>query len=185
MTAVILIVVLGTIGIVGIIGLFYMQAPRRVMKETATEIDRGAVVFQEGEFPRFPPHKRGEELSREQFAALMIDDHATDLARKALQESANDAHVSWLLYTEDLTDRNGILEGHFTLPYEVRSGHSMHGSSINIRCEFANDGRDSLLKVRRGDWIVVQGKLSFDGQNSTIRDARVVDDSTAPLAESP
>lgn len=183
--AVVLMVVLTGVGIFGVIGMFFMKASHNEAERPGIEISGNPIVFQEGSFPRFPPHKRGEVLSREQFAALMIDDNATALAQKALQESANGAVVNWLLNTNDITERNGTPEGRFSLPYEIRDGHSMRGSTISIRAEFSPEGRDSLLKVRRGDWVHVQGTLSFDGQKATITEARIVDESTPPLAESP
>ena len=145
----------------------------------------GTVVFQEGAIPRFQAHKSGEELTREHFVALMIDDHATELARKAFQETAHDTTVTWLLHTNDISEHKGALQGFFTLPYEIRHGHGSRGSSVSVNCEFAEESRDSLLNVRRGDWVVVQGKLSFDGHQAAIKEARVLDDNSPLQAERP
>lgn len=194
LTAVIVLVVLAIIGLIGLVGLIYMRAG--VSREYATELaeqvamteaaDRnGTIVFQDGAIPRFPPHKSGDELTREHFVALMLDEHATELARKSFEETARDTTVSWLLRTEDIFDSNGTLHGHFTLPYEIRHGHGMRGSSLTVNCEFQEESKDSLLNVRRGDWVVVQGTLSFDGHQAGIKEARIPDPSAPPQAERP
>jgi hypothetical protein len=194
LTAVIVLVVLAGVGLIGLVGLFYMRAggTREYATELAEQVamteaaDRaGTIVFQEGAIPRFPPHKSGDELTREQFVALMLDEHATDLARKSFEETARDTTVNWLLHTEDIFDSNGTLQGHFTLPYEIKHGRGMRGSSLTVNCEFQEESKDSLLNVRRGDWVVVQGTLSFAGQQASIKEARIVDGSAAPQAERP
>ena len=187
-----MLVVLAVIGLFGgVFSLFWLRTGHKSSAEarlahhgTAASRD-GTVVFQAGDIPRFPPHTRGEELTREQFVALTIDEHATKLARKALQESANGTTVSWLLRTEDIFDSNGTLHGHFTLPHEIREGRSTRGSAITVNCEFAGESRESLLKVRRGDWVVVRGTLSLDGREVAIKEARILDDSAPPQAERP
>lgn len=145
----------------------------------------GTVVFQQNAIPRFAPHQRGDELKREQFVALMIDDLATELARKEFQSSANGAFVSWLLRTEDLSERDGVPHGQFTLPYEIRFGHGSQSSSVALDCDFLPESKVGLLQIRRGDWVVVEGTLSFDGRKVSITDARIAGDETTPRAEAP
>ena len=194
LTALVVVVVIAALGFVGLFSLFFKRVSRG--REYAAEVSErvgltveagsaGTVVFQEGADIHFPPHQSGEELSREQFISLMIDDHATELARKAFQRTADGAAVKWMLQTQDISESNGKLEGRFSLPWEIRSAHGSRGSSVNLTCEFSEEGRDSLLKVRRGDWVVVEGRLSFDGHQSAILDARIFDESAPLRAERP
>ena len=196
LTAVILVIVLGGVGVVGIFALFYTRAAKvhEMAGEEATRIgmaaevaEEGTIVFQQNNIPRFPPHQEGQELTREQFVAHSIDSHATDLMRAEFAKTANGASVKWLLRTEDIRDRNEAIEGTFSLPYEIRHRHGMNGSSVNVSCTFIEENRDSLLKVRRGDWVLIQGKLSFNGHGNSARieEARILDDSTPPFAGSP
>ena len=145
----------------------------------------GTVVFQKDAVPQYAPHRRGEELKREHFVALMIDDLATELARKEMQKTANGAEVRWLLETGDIFDSDGVVHGQFTLPYEIVSGRSTRGSAVNLTCEFLPESKEELLMVRRGDWVIVEGKLSFDGRKAEITEARIVDEKTPPRAERP
>ena len=142
------------------------------------------VTFQRGAIPKFPPHKAGEEVKREQFVALMVDDLATELARKEFQRTADGATVRWLVETGDIFDSDGVVHGHFVLPYEIVSGNSMSGSAVNLNCEFLPESKDALLGIRRGDWVTVEGTLSFDGREAKITEAKIVTDQ-AETPESP
>lgn len=155
----------------------------RMRAAEVARMDR-AVLFPDGEIPDFPPHRRGEEVTREEFVALMIDDLATELARREFQKTADGAPVRWLLETRDISGGDGALRGNFTLPYWIVSGNRRQGSAVNLDCEFLPESRDALLRVRRGDWVVVEGRLSFDGRDAAITEARLVDD-MQPRAERP
>ena len=48
------------------------------------------------------------------------------------------------------------------------------GSSVTVQCEFGPEVRSHLLNLRRGDWITIEGQLSFDGSQPTIQNARIV-----------
>lgn len=141
----------------------------------------GTVVFQEGRLPTIAPHQAGKPVSREQFMALMIDGHATALAREAFLKSANQSPVKWRLHTSDISDHSGQLVGNFSLPYQIRSNNSSTNSSISIKCEFGEESRDRLLTIRCGDWVTVQGKLSLSGnsRSGVIQEARILDGSYA------
>lgn len=156
---------------------------QRAMEARKMLTDR-TVSFQRGAIPKFPPHREGEEVTREQFVALMVDDLATELARNEFQRTADGATVRWLLETREIQGGNGVIQGQFVLPYEIVSGNSMSGSAVSVRCEFAPASKDALLAVRRGDWVTVEGTLSFDGRDAKIMEAKIVEDNTAPV-ESP
>lgn len=127
------------------------------------------------------PHQAGKPVSREQFMALMIDEHATALARETFLKSADQSPVKWRLQTSDISDHKGQLTGNFSLPYQIHSNNSSTNSSISIKCEFAEESRDRLLTIRCGDWVTVQGKLGFsaNSRGGVIRDARILDGSYA------
>jgi hypothetical protein len=143
----------------------------------------GALVFQRDDLPRFPFPKKGEALSREQFVAFMIEDGTTDLAQKAFRDAVSEANVSWTLRTQNITERDGVIYGDFELPWEIHDRNSMSGSSISVRGEFTAESRDSLLELRRNDWVTVQGKLSFNGSSALLKDARLVSEALPTEAE--
>lgn len=196
LTAIIVLAVVAGFGILGLVGLFYMRVGKVQKMEHAIAAEehfsmvedgeeKGLIVFPRNAIPHFPAHKAGEELSREQFVAFRIDDRSTALARQSFQESVQNTTVEWLLRTGDIKDENGIMHGEFSLPYQLRDKHSRQGSSVNITVDFSGESRDRLLSIRRGDWVVVQGKLSVDQHHAAIREARIIDDSTPPQAERP
>jgi hypothetical protein len=157
----------------------------RMIEAREAQDRRGVVVFREGAIPAYEPHRRGEELTREQFVALMIDDFATELAREEFQKTSNGEQVSWLLRAEDISGNDGALHGDFTLPYEIVSDNRGRGSAVNVRCEFLPEHKDTLLKVRRQEWVTVEGKLSFDGRKASISEARIVEDEAPRRAGQP
>ena len=137
--------------------------------------------------PFSPPSSRRQALTREQFIVHSIDSNATDLMRAEFAKTANGTTVRWLLLTDDIRDQNNRIQGSFSIPYEIHRDHGMSGSSISVTCSFQDASRDSLLKVRRGDWVLIQGKLSFDGsgRSARIEEAVLLDENTPPFAESP
>jgi hypothetical protein len=157
----------------------------RMIEVREAEKRRGVVVFREGAIPAYEPHRRGEELTREQFVALMIDDFATELAREEFQRTSNGEQVRWLLRAEDVFGSEGTLYGDFTLPYEIVADNRGRGSAVHVRCEFLPEHKDTLLKVRREEWVTVEGKLLFDGRKATISEARIVEDGAPRRAGQP
>ena len=154
---------------------------QKTMIENARLDQDGTVVFRAGRLPVIAPHQAGTPVSREQFMALMIDQRATALARETFLKSADQSPVKWRLQTADISDHNGQLTGNFSLPYQIRSNNSSTTNSISIKCEFAEESRARLLSVRCGDWVTVQGKLSFpaNSRSGVIKDAWLLDGSYA------
>ena len=196
LVAIVLVIVLGIGGVVGVFFLFTAKVSRsheRAVGEAtrigmAAEVsEEGVVIFQRDSMPRFPPHKEGQALTREQFIVQSIDSNATDLMRAEFAKTANGTTVRWLLLTDDIRDQNNRIQGSFSIPYEIHRDHGMSGSSVSVTCSFQDASRDSLLKVRRGDWVLIQGKLSFDGsgRSARIEEAVLLDENTPPFAESP
>ena len=48
-------------------------------------------------------------------------------------------------------------------------------SSISIQVEFPPEAADDLMRVRRGQWLTVTGKLALEdrNRNARIKEARV------------
>ncbi|MDA0768497.1 MAG: hypothetical protein O3A92_16930 [Verrucomicrobia bacterium] len=174
--AIVLIIVLAVIGVAG---LFYLFTPKRsshAIFPTIKAEESTTLVFQEGAMPRFPFPQPGDTISREQFVAFKIDEDSTELSRESFRKVANRTKVRWNLQTRNVADRSGVLLGQFELPWEIRNGSSIKGSSAQVSAEFTDESRANLLKLRRGDWVVVAGELSFDGNSVSIKNARLPDD---------
>lgn len=185
--AIIAIIIIGGLVFVGLIAAIYKSKERSVVLAEETARARAAAVttlaFKEDELPRFPFPKVGEPISREQFVAHMIDDHATDLAKDSFREVASQATVTWKLRTHDIQERDGHITGEFDLPWEIRHHRSTRSSSVRVYCHFTEESRQGLLDLRRDDWVTITGNLSFDGNTPSIKDARL--QSNALPAEKP
>ena len=139
--------------------------------------EEGALVLQRDEFRKLPAPAAGEEITREHVLSYFIDQDATDLSREAFREVGEGASVSWLLQTDNISDRNGILHARFSLPWELREHNSTSSSAIHLDAEFGEESRADLIKLRRGDWVTVAGTLSFErGNTAVIKGARLVGD---------
>ncbi len=149
---------------------------------SATGDARDQIVFTEANRPKMSVPRPGEEVTREQFAAYMIDDAATELARESFRKVTDQAEIRWNLRLKQIADRNGKLHGEFELPWMIRHGHGSSSSSFNINVWFDEAGRDALLKLRRGDWVTVEGRLSYVKGNHAIEGALIGD---AEVAEKP
>jgi hypothetical protein len=121
----------------------------------------------------------GDELSREQYIANAVDEHATDLMRKQFAQKANGMQVKWLLQVVDVSapDSNGTIRAALSMPYRISRGSGWGGSSVSVRAEFAEDAVDALMKVRREQWVTVAGELQMDSDGRGVRllGARVVE----------
>ncbi|MCF7676274.1 MAG: hypothetical protein K9N23_09685 [Akkermansiaceae bacterium] len=189
LTAVVIAAVAALLVLIAVFGLVFSarstaareMTEQKAIAANARHAQDGTVVFQAGRLPTIAPHQAGKPVSREQFMALMIDEHATALARETFLKSADQSPVKWRLHTSDISDHEGQLTGNFSLPYQIRSNKSSTGSSISIKCEFAEESRDRLLAIRCGDWVTVQGKLSFsaNSRSGVIKEARILDGSYA------
>jgi hypothetical protein len=151
----------------------------RGAEETIVTED-GSVVFQGQEFPRFSPSDIGGELSAEHFIAIMENENSTQLTLQTFREAADGAAVNWRLRLDQLSASDGDeVEGRFTLPYRLvhRTRSSMHsrGSEISVTCRFSVQNLERLLALRKGDWVRVQGHISFDGHGVKINEARLAE----------
>jgi hypothetical protein len=165
---IILVIVLGILGVAGVFYLFNAKRSSHAVLPSMRAEESTTLVFQEGAIPRFPFPQPGDTISREHFVAFMIDEAATELSKESFRKVANQAKVRWNLQTRNVADRGGVLLGQFELPWEIRNGSSINGSSAQVSA--------NLLKLRRGDWVVVAGELSFDGNSASIKNARLADD---------
>ena len=141
-----------------------------------------SMVFTEANRPKMSVPAPGEPVTLNLFAAFMIDEYATELAKDSFRKVADKAEVSWKMRLTQITDRNGSLRGEFDVPWQISSGNHTSGSSFGVGVKFDEAGRDALLKLRRGDWVTVEGRLSFAGGQATIESAMVAG---AALAEKP
>jgi hypothetical protein len=173
---IILVIVLGILGVAGVFYLFNAKRSSHAVFPSMRAEESTTLVFQEGAIPRFPFPQPGDTISREHFVAFMIDEAATELSKESFRKVANQAKVRWNLQTRNVADRGGVLLGQFELPWEIRNGSSINGSSAQVSAEFTDESRANLLKLRRGDWVVVAGELSFDGNSASIKNARLADD---------
>jgi len=149
----------------------------------ASEADRNSetVVIDAADIPRLA-YRHGEKLSREQFVAIMSDANATDLMRETFRKAAEGATVTWKLRADNITERSGKLTGSFQIPWEIQFKDYGQSSNITLNCEFTEQSRPDLLRVRRNDWVTVQGKLTFKNGPPAIKEARIGDN---PSAEAP
>ena len=110
-------------------------------------------------------------MSREHFVAVMADDAATDLMRKQFAEKANGMRVKWLLRVVDVAaaDSNGAIKASLTMPYRITQGNGWSGSSVSVRAEFGPDAVDDLMKIRRGQWVTVEGELAIESNGRGAR----------------
>ena len=143
------------------------------------------VVFQGDQFPAMPGLEPGAVITREQFVTHTMDSDATELSKSTFRKIADQATVTWLLQTVDISEKDGKIVGQFQLPWEIREGRSSHGSSLSLRCEFSEHNRGSLIHLRRGDWIKVTGTLTFNGSTAVIKEASVPASGTILPAEHP
>ena len=186
--AAIVLIVLALIG--GAVSLLFWNT-KRVEFEESAEVARserpaslfaedggseeGALVLQRDELRKLPAPTAGEEITREHVLSYFIDQDATDLSREAFREVGEGAAVSWLLQTDNISDRNGVLHARFSLPWQLREHNSTTSSTIHLDAEFGEESRADLIKLRRGDWVTVAGTLSFESGNTVvIKGARLV-----------
>ncbi|MGE9270447.1 MAG: hypothetical protein ACQKBU_06560 [Verrucomicrobiales bacterium] len=138
-------------------------------------VEEGRLIFDESHWPVFPPLEEGEAVSRDRFLISMIDRSATELARETFLERADGALVEWSLKLVNLRKSGGSLEGTFEIGYGLRRGSARSFNQLQIEVIFAADQHDELLRLRKGDWVTIQGELSLpDRGNPVIRKARVV-----------
>ena len=170
---------------IGLFRAFFLSPSRVDHPSTVESVEGGPVVFQSGDLPRFPPHKSGQPVSREQYLTIMMDESATELARTTFRKSANESWVNWLLKADDIAERNGKTIGKFSLPYQIQHGGGFRGSSLYVTVEFDDNDSDRLLQVRRGDWVHVEGELNFDKDSTLIKRASIKEGPEIQHAEKP
>lgn len=130
---------------------------------------REAVELSEAQLREIPPFTRGGTLSREQLIAHSNDDRATKLSRESFTRDTEGLTVAWSMMTQDISETEQGIRGSFEIPYKIRRGNSTRGSSIQVRAEFPNSARDELITLRRGDWVIIEGKLNYQGEQSPVR----------------
>lgn len=135
--------------------------------------DGGAVVLNRSYLATTKLPKPGEDITREHFVAFMIAPDTTELTKQAFRRVANEATVTWLLQTENITEKDGAPRGSFYLSWQIRDGTSTTSSTLGIEAEFTEDSREALLGVRRGDLVEVTGDLRFSGDNPVLKNARL------------
>ena len=173
------------------VGLWYMSASNKsvaardeaIARAEAIEhayglrgSDEGVVVMEKGEVPDLTVPKAGEEITREHIVLFLTSYNATNLTKEAFRKVASEASVKWLLRTDNVFEKNGVLRARFWIPWEIRSNNSSSSSSIQVEAYFAEESRADLLTLSRDEWVTVEGDLSFDADTPTIKNARIVDE---------
>lgn len=125
--------------------------------------------------PLGEPLVAGETVGRETFLRFQQDGRITRLAKDAFNQAAQGAQVTWDLQVGELTSRDGSIVGDFHLPYTAKIVDSVTTSGrLSIRAEFTADQTPSLLTLRREDWVRVAGTLDLSNGETTIREAKVI-----------
>jgi len=133
----------------------------------AVEIDFSA--------PLGAPLVAGEAVGREIFLRFQQDGRITRLAKDSFNQAAQGAQVTWDLQVGELTSRDGSVAGELHLPYTAKVADSVTTSGrLSIRAEFTADQTPALLTLRRDDWVRVGGTLDLSNGQTTIREAKVV-----------
>lgn len=136
----------------------------------------GRLLYDESDWPVFEPLQPGDAVSRDHYLISTIDKTATELARESFRQRADGAPVEWKMKLSDVRSGSGDeLVAEFTISYGIR--HVNGGGSysqLKVVAVFDEDQRESLLKLRRGNWVTVNGKLSLTGNQPRIMDAKVV-----------
>ena len=124
--------------------------------------------------PLGTPLRPGDTVNRETLLRFEQDPGITDLAKEAFAKAAQGAQVSWDLQLGNLTPRQEGPIGTFQIPYTANLGNaSTRGGTLQVRVEFAGTD-DSLLSLRRDDWVRVAGTLDLTNDRITIRNASVI-----------
>ena len=136
----------------------------------------GRLLYDESDWPVFEPLKPGDAVSRDHYLISTIDTTATELARENFRERADGAPVAWTMKLEDVSSGPGAeLVADFVITYGIRHrGGGGSYSQLNVTAVFGEEERESLLKLRRGNWVTVNGTLSLSGRQPRILDANIV-----------
>ena len=124
--------------------------------------------------PEYASYQPGRPLTLEMLVAWVVDERATTLMRETFREKAEGASVSLRLHARDVVAEGGGIRGGFYVPYRVKyDEHRSKSGAVELSCEFAPDGRDELLAIRRGQPVTIEGRLSFKDGELLLRDARL------------
>lgn len=150
---------------------------REAFREASGNADeRGSVTLTPESIASYSAADSVTGLTREHFVAMVADNNTTALARETFAKRANGQVVRWLLRISDVSEQSESprLIADFELPYRIMNGpHGWTGSSIGIRAEFPEGERERLLKLRRGDWVTVEGSLRLN--DTQAAQAKLVD----------
>jgi hypothetical protein len=140
------------------------------------EEERLSVVLREGRLPDYSGYQAGAPLGPEMYLAWKLDTGATSLAKEAFLERAEGAEVSWRLKAGDLQSNGDGVFGTFHLTYWMagHDGQNRQAGAEAVECHFPGEARDSLLGIRRGETVLVRGRLSLTSGRVVLEDARRV-----------
>lgn len=135
----------------------------------------GLVTLREEALPDYAGYPKGGPLGRETFLAWKLDPRRTSIGEQSFREKAEGASVSWFLQIEDIETRGDGLLANCVVPYELKHRENLTSSSrVTVLCEFASSAKDSLLPLRRGDWVEISGRVSLGSDEAArILDAQV------------
>ncbi|MGD7653104.1 MAG: hypothetical protein ACQCXQ_07815 [Verrucomicrobiales bacterium] len=152
-----------------------LTAEVEAIAHNAREATAGSIILNAGDTANIPPYTGTSPLTREQYLAFMTDSGMTALARSEFRSRATDTTVSWQLRVRDIRDSGGEIRAKFSIPYQIQSANQTTASTIQIDATFSEASRELLLPVRQGDWLQVEGRISFKNDSLSLSDARVTD----------
>lgn len=142
--------------------------------EAARTAEDGTLELSGDAMPEYASFQPGQTLTREMLVAWAVDDRATTLMRETFRERAEGAAVSLRLHARDVVAEGVGIRGGFYVPYRVKyDAHRSKAGAVELACEFAPDGRDELLSIRRDQAVTIEGRLSFKDGEPVLRDARL------------
>ncbi len=142
------------------------------------EEEKSAVVLRDGHLPDYSGYRAGAPLGPETYLAWKLDTGATTLAKEEFLKRAEGAEVTWMMRAGDLHANGDRISGTFHLTYWTadRDGGSRRAGVEPVACRFAEGGGEWLLSIRRGETVLVRGRLSLTGGGIVLEDARRVAD---------
>lgn len=143
-------------------------------RETSRSED-GRVILRQDELADYATYQTGAPLERDVFIAWQIDPRRTTLSKDVFTEKVEGAEVNWKLMADDITRNQNHIIGDFRIPCSILlpNGAGEQYQEVHVRCEFAEESRDALLSVRRGDWVGIRGRLSLKNGRTSILEARL------------
>jgi len=140
-------------------------AHEMAMRSASGEASHGpAVVLDRSTVEKYSATELGEMLDAKHYVAITTASNLTNLAEQRFIEAADGMPIEWQVQVEDIRAdpaNEGQITGQFSMPYEIREGHSSFGSSISITTTFSPEKADELISLRSGESVRIRGRLKI------------------------